>query len=58
MNPGSTYPYNLELKATKAAAPQALSFRGFFCFRPTGRNLGKGEAATGNKDFSQVIFCL
>ena len=32
MNPGSSYPHNLELKATKAVAPQALSFRGFFFF--------------------------
>jgi hypothetical protein len=33
MNPGPSYHHNLELKATKAVAPQALSFRGFFVSR-------------------------
>jgi hypothetical protein len=41
MNSGSSYPYNLELKATKAVAPQALSFRGFFCFPGQGLSPGK-----------------
>ena len=56
MNLGSSYPHNLELKATKAVAPQALSFRGFFCFPPTATGLGKGEAATGQKIFPKLIF--
>jgi hypothetical protein len=42
MNPGPPNRNNLELKATKAWAPQALSFRGFFCF--PGQGLGLGEA--------------
>jgi hypothetical protein len=33
MNPGLPYHNNLELKAMKAWAPQALSFRGFFVSR-------------------------
>jgi hypothetical protein len=42
------------LKATKALAPQALSFRGFF-FPPTAKGLGQGEAATGHKMFPKPI---
>jgi hypothetical protein len=43
MNSGSSYPHNLESKATKAVAPQARSFRGFLffpvadCLRPQER---------------------
>jgi hypothetical protein len=45
----------IELKATKALAPQALRVRGFFCFPPTAAGLGKGEAATGQKIFPKPI---
>jgi hypothetical protein len=41
MNPGSPNPHNLELKATKAIAPQALSFHGFFCFPGPGSSPGE-----------------
>jgi hypothetical protein len=47
---------NIELKATKALAPQALRVRGFFCFPPAATGLAKGEAATGQKMFSRPIF--
>jgi hypothetical protein len=46
----------IELKATKALAPQALRVRGFFCFPPAVTGWGKGEAATGQKIFPKSIF--
>jgi hypothetical protein len=55
MNPGPPHHTNLELKATKAWAPQTLSFRGFL-FSPTAKALGRGEAATDNKVFPKPIF--
>jgi hypothetical protein len=59
MNPGSLYPHNLELKATKALAPQALSFRGFFCFPSIAKGLGKERQPRAKRFFpSQFLFAV
>jgi hypothetical protein len=57
MNPGSSYPHNLESKATKAVAPQARSFRGFLFF-PVVDCLRAQERQPWAKRFFQANFCL
>jgi hypothetical protein len=51
MNPGPPHHHNLELKATKAWALQALSFRGFFAFWPRLKARGKKPAGWRGADF-------
>jgi hypothetical protein len=45
MNPGKLCFYNFEWQATKAEAPQALSFRGFFISRIPATHSLPGRAA-------------
>jgi hypothetical protein len=47
----------IELKATKAWAPQALRVRGFFCF-PYRQGLGKGETAQKKGFPSHFLFAV
>jgi hypothetical protein len=57
MNPGSSYLHTLGLRATKAWAPQALSFRGFL-FSSDRQGLGQRRGSHGQKDFPKpVIVC-